>query len=259
MATSVFVFLFLIFFINGLQVSSSSSLNPEKVNVSVYYETLNHNSAHFIVSNLSKIFYNEVISITKIRLVPWGNDRVNKSTNAIVCENGPDECLLNAVTTCAIGKWSNVNTHYGLIDCIEFLVIEGNHKDWKTCFDKLGLPLKPVLDCIDNGNVTKLALEYANETAKLFPRQTLLPWVVVNNHSLKEDYKDYTAYVCKSYKGNRVHGCSSSKPPTLPVAEEKMLNNHRSAMTLSSLMELILLQHRTIDNKQRTIFCQRVY
>lgn len=49
------------------------------------------------------------------------------------------------------------NKYYGFIYCIEFLAIEGRHKDWQTCFNTLGLPAKPVLDCYKSGNGTKVS------------------------------------------------------------------------------------------------------
>ncbi|KAB2612045.1 gamma-interferon-inducible lysosomal thiol reductase-like [Pyrus ussuriensis x Pyrus communis] len=84
------------------------------------------------------------------------------------------------------------NKHFALIYCIEFLVIEGRHKEWQTCFSSLGLPLKPVLDCYKSANATKLEQKYANETMHLSPSLKFVPWL---------DYENFATYVCKAYKG----------------------------------------------------------
>ncbi|XP_041023833.1 gamma-interferon-responsive lysosomal thiol protein-like [Juglans microcarpa x Juglans regia] len=179
-----------------------SATDSQKVNLSLYYDTLCPFCATFIVKNLTGVFYEDLINIINLRLVPWGNSYINKSSNGIVCQHGPDECILNILEACAIDVLQNVNKHYALIYCFEFLAIEGRQKDWKSCFTSLGLPKKPVLDCYISGNGTKLVQKYADETARLNPPHTFVPWVVVNNHPLQEEYQNFAAYICKAYKGN---------------------------------------------------------
>ncbi|KAL5806840.1 hypothetical protein ACOSQ4_029573 [Xanthoceras sorbifolium] len=144
-------------------------------------------------------------------LVPWGNAYINNSS--IVCKHGPDQCLLNTIEACAINGYNDVNKYFGLISCIELLAIEGRQMAWQTCFSYLGLPLKPVMDCYNSRNGTKLELQYGRETAHLVPPHTLLPWVVVNNQPIRDDYENYTTYVCKAYKGQKApNACKSSLP-----------------------------------------------
>ncbi|GAV73596.1 GILT domain-containing protein [Cephalotus follicularis] len=192
--------------VSSSHMKVSSFVDSQKVNVSLYYETLSPNCTDFIVNNLTRVFDNNLISIINLRLVPWGNAYINKSNNNIVCEHGPYECQLNTVAACAIDSWHGVNTHYGLIYCIELLAIEGRYKEWQSCFDSYGLPKKPVLDCSNSANGTKLELAYANETTHLNPPHTFLPWVIVNNQPIRDDYMNFEAHVCKSYKGS-VPGC----------------------------------------------------
>ncbi|KAG6697726.1 hypothetical protein I3842_09G215900 [Carya illinoinensis] len=137
---------------DSLKVSATYS---QKVNLSLYYDTLCPFCATFIVKNLTGVFYEDLINIINLRLVPWGNSYINKSSNSIVCQHGPDECILNTLEACAIDVLQNVNKHYALIYCFEFLAIEGREKDWKSCFNSLGLPKKPVLDCYISGNGTR--------------------------------------------------------------------------------------------------------
>ncbi|KAB2630447.1 gamma-interferon-inducible lysosomal thiol reductase-like [Pyrus ussuriensis x Pyrus communis] len=116
-------------------------------------------------------------------------------------EHGPDECRLDSLEACAIDVLHDVNKHFALIYCIEFLAIEGRHKEWQTCFSSLGLPLKPVLDCYKSANATKLELKYANETAHLSLPLKFVPWLVLNNQPIGNDYENFASYVCKAYKG----------------------------------------------------------
>ncbi|OIW00857.1 hypothetical protein TanjilG_12798 [Lupinus angustifolius] len=85
-------------------------------------------------------------------------------------QNGPDECQLNSLETCALNIWPDVNKQYALIYCFEFLVIEGRSKKWHNCFDQLDLPEDPILNCLITGNGT-------------------------------QDFANFTYYVCKAYRG----------------------------------------------------------
>lgn len=68
---------------DSLKVSATYS---QKVNLSLYYDTLCPFCATFIVKNLTGVFYEDLINIINLRLVPWGNSYINKSSNSIVCQ-----------------------------------------------------------------------------------------------------------------------------------------------------------------------------
>ncbi|XP_065854046.1 gamma-interferon-responsive lysosomal thiol protein-like [Euphorbia lathyris] len=183
-----------------------------KVNLSVYYETLCPACANFIVRNLMTIFNNGLTEIINLRMVPWGNAHITTVNGTVVCQNGFEECKLNTIQACAVNVWHDVNKYYALIYCMEFLVIEGQHQNWQTCFSSLGLSIKPVVDCYNNGTGAKLDNLYGYETAHLNPPQTFMPWVVVNNRPLGNDYNNFTAYVCNTYKGNIIPNACKQNP-----------------------------------------------
>lgn len=174
--------------------------SSQKVHVSVYYDSLSLPCATFNVKNLQDIFYKDLINIVNLHLVPWASAHVIKTNNSIICQKGPDECMLNTLEACAINIW-NVDKSYALINCFEFLAIEGRHQNWKGCFIELGLPIQPILNCYNSGNATELAQKYINEIALLDPPPTILPWVVVNNQPIREEYENLISYVCKAYRG----------------------------------------------------------
>jgi hypothetical protein len=94
--STVFFFFFLSFFLSPSNAFSSypnddnrpkiSAVGFQKVNLSLYYDTLCPSCATFIVKNLAGVFDKDLITITNLRLVPWGNSFVNKSNNGIVCQ-----------------------------------------------------------------------------------------------------------------------------------------------------------------------------
>ncbi|XP_073289222.1 gamma-interferon-responsive lysosomal thiol protein-like isoform X1 [Primulina huaijiensis] len=199
---------------NSLLEDSSVLDSEDKVNLSVYYESLCPFCANFIVNHLVKVFQTDLISIVNLRLVPWGNTQISPN-NSWICQHGADECQLDVVEACAINKWPTVETHFKFIYCVETLHLMNRHTDWQSCFGSTGLDPKPLENCYNSGlgykNVMQLEKVYADETAGLNPRHRFVPWVVVNNQPLQEDFQRFVDYICKTYRGNKTpEACKSS-------------------------------------------------
>ncbi|KAL9303816.1 hypothetical protein ACSQ67_021079 [Phaseolus vulgaris] len=190
----------------SLSVGNGANINPpyahQKVNLSVYYDSLCQSCALFIIKDLRNIFDSNLISVMNLRLVPWANAYINNTKNSISCQNGPDECELNALESCVLNLWHKVDIQYELISCFEFLAIRGTINRWKeNCLDQLGLPKELFLNCFNMGNGTQLGITYINQISQLHPPPSLLPWVMVNNEPVGKDYANFAHYVCKAYRG----------------------------------------------------------
>ncbi|KAM1799006.1 hypothetical protein ACFX1T_033003 [Malus domestica] len=110
MATSTYLF-FTLIIASSLCSFGVSRVEPQKVTLSVYHETQCPYCATFIVKNLARIFDNGLITILNLRL------------------HGPDVCKLNSLEACALDVLQDVNKHFALIYCIEFLVMrEGTRR-----------------------------------------------------------------------------------------------------------------------------------
>ncbi|KAI9115888.1 hypothetical protein K1719_012818 [Acacia pycnantha] len=173
----------------------------ERVNLSVYFESLSEPCATFIIKNLVEIFNKDLINIVNLQLIPWANASISNINNTISCQNGPDECRLNSVEACVLNVTNDVNKQYALIYCFEFLALEGRHEKWQNCFNQLGLPEKPYLDCFNAGNGTLLGRDYVSQVSRLSSPFKFLPWVLVNDKPLEKDYEKFVTHVCKAYKG----------------------------------------------------------
>ncbi|CAI9107044.1 OLC1v1006316C1 [Oldenlandia corymbosa var. corymbosa] len=143
--------LFILSLITFTSLVSATSSSSEKVTLELYYETLCPYCANLIVNYLYKIFDTGIIDITNLKLIPYGNAKIKPPNSTIVCQHGPDECLLNTIEACAIDTWPDVNEHFPFVYCVESLIYEGKRTEWETCFEKLGLDPKPVNDCYKNG------------------------------------------------------------------------------------------------------------
>ncbi|KDP22842.1 hypothetical protein JCGZ_00429 [Jatropha curcas] len=175
--SSPLIFVFFLLLTNYFASPSASISSENAVTLSLYYETLCPYCADFIVNHLVK--------------------------------HGPNECFLNAIEACAITIYPDVETHFRLIHCIERLSLENKLNEWVNCFEMAGLGKEPI-DCYTSGYGNVLEQQFAAETAQLNPQHRFVPWVVVNNQPLQEDFKNFVGYVCKAYQGTQVpEACKS--------------------------------------------------
>ncbi|OIT06852.1 PREDICTED: gamma-interferon-inducible lysosomal thiol reductase-like [Nicotiana attenuata] len=201
------VSIFLACFLCFTQISPISC--GEKVSLTLYYESLCPYCSNFIVNYLPKVFKNGLIDVVDLKLVPWGNTKI-QANNTFKCQHGKAECFLDTVEACAIDAWPDLNEHFPFIYCVESLVYHKNYTQWETCFEKLNLKAKLVKDCVGSGRGKELELRYAAETNALQPPHKYVPWVVVDGQPLYDEYMDFISYICKAYKGAPVPGCSST-------------------------------------------------
>ncbi len=104
----------------------------DKVNFSLYYETLCPYCRQFIVSQVSKA-YETILDIVNITIVPYGNahETYEPSTQLYeyVCQHGADECVGNLIHVKSPTIFSELNFFF-LDLCFEFL-----SKNW-TIYSK---------------------------------------------------------------------------------------------------------------------------
>lgn len=186
-----------------------SDPNDQKVDLTLYYETLCPYCSYFIAHDMVRLFTSGLISIVNLRLVPWGNAIV-ESSGYFQCQHGSGECLLNTVEACAVDAYPDTYNHYFLIQCIESLAYQKREAEWLSCFDQVSLDSKPIFDCYNQGNGRRLELQYADETNQLNPPHAYVPWVLVNNQPLREDYQNFVTYICKAYRGTSIPAACSS-------------------------------------------------
>ncbi|KAM5560508.1 gamma-interferon-responsive lysosomal thiol protein-like [Rosa sericea] len=192
--------------------------SSQKVDLTIYYDTLSPYCEEFIVYELPKAFELELMHIINLRLVPYGNAYIQEPNNTISCQNGPAECYLNSIEACVISIWPDVvcsyfiisltvmqNKHFKFIHCVAWQNLgrlQLKEHAWKSCSKITMLSDKPVSNCYKSRYAKKLLLRYANETKHLDPPHTNVPWVVINKRPLYYDYKNFVSYVCEAYQGH---------------------------------------------------------
>ncbi|KAE8661028.1 putative Gamma-interferon-inducible lysosomal thiol reductase precursor [Hibiscus syriacus] len=219
---------------------SLSSLDHDHVTLSLYYETLCPYCASFISNDLVKVFRTDLYTIVNLRLVPWGNADVVGDT--IRCQHGEDECYLNAIDSCVIHLWPDVKKHFDFIRCTEeqrLSEVPVNSKEamWRNCSDQLGLRADMINKCYTTGLGIKLLLRYGNETANLNPPHEYVPWVVVNNHALKDDFENFVKYVCDAYQGDPKPEACKTQSSSVGSTLDKIAKNIHQGCYASEFLQ----------------------
>ncbi|KAI3750540.1 hypothetical protein L2E82_21181 [Cichorium intybus] len=198
----------------------------DKVKVSLYYEALCPYCSSFIVNQLGKALYQwNLISVVDLKMVPWGNTQFAPN-NAWICQHGPDECLIDIVEACAIDLLPQSGLRFELIKCIEELNLQGKHGEWKSCMDSLKINPQPITDCYKSRQGVDLELKFAEETNHLNPPHRFVPWVLVNDKPLQEDYQNFVAHICKAYDGhNKPKACEQQEIETYAFKEANSSNH----------------------------------
>ncbi|KAJ1419308.1 Gamma interferon inducible lysosomal thiol reductase GILT [Sesbania bispinosa] len=150
--------------------SHSSELNYAnvKVDVSLYYETLCPGSENFIVNELGNLFKSELMSIVNLHLVPYGNARI---------------------------------TDKGIVECQAGLLKDENSTIWNSCCKQLRLDSRIIEHCLSAHGV-ELIMRNGNETNRLYPPLTYVPWVLVDGQQII-DVQNLVHHVCNAYKGHQ--------------------------------------------------------
>ncbi|XP_023764295.1 gamma-interferon-responsive lysosomal thiol protein [Lactuca sativa] len=247
-ARLLFIFIICLFSVNTCSSSSSDFVEiipikeAEKVQVTVYYESLCPYCENFIVNYLIDVFTEGIDAIADVKLFPYGNAKVNANGN-ITCQHGEQECVFNTIEACAINAWPDVHDHFPFVFCVERYLYHDKADQWESCFQELSLDPKPVKDCYNSGYGNQLELQYAVDTNSLQPPKKYVPWVVVDGQPLYDDYIYIVNNICRAYKG-----------PTLPKACLRCLALSENRMISAPQDKLIPLHPVTYPESANPLF-----
>ncbi|TYI33385.1 hypothetical protein ES332_A04G129300v1 [Gossypium tomentosum] len=164
-------------------------------------------------------------------------------THSSLANHGEDECYLNTIHSCVIYYWPDVKKHFDFIRCTEQQsskkrLVKNRAAMWKQCSEKLGMSAHRINKCYTSGYGLKLLLQYANETAKLKPPHEYVPWVVVDNQPLKDDFENFVKYVCEAYKGADKPEACKTQATSVSSTHDKMANRIHPGCYASEIANL---------------------
>ncbi|XP_047997845.1 GILT-like protein 1 [Leguminivora glycinivorella] len=151
---------------------------PEKVLLSVYYESQCVDSKVFILKQLRPALQllNKHI---KLQLIPFGKSRsINYGEDGFECQHGPSECLGNIVQDCALNQMQHQSNLEQLAYVACEMETEAGSRGSFECVQKAGLRTELVDKCLNTRQGTGLQLD--SEYMTLLMRPKFIPTVAVN-------------------------------------------------------------------------------
>jgi len=188
-------------------VQVKSNIQGQKVNVTVFYETLCPDSRHFVLRQLYPT-WQKVPEIMDINYRPWGKAYFSQDgPYSFTCQHGPTECEGNIVHNCAV-KYVPEASLLPYINCM----MKDNYeplKIGKTCAEMLDIDW-PVIEKCSNGDEGKELMEQAgHESLGVKHHLSFIPTIALNDDYSNQRglLKNLLAGVCKKFNGPRPENC----------------------------------------------------
>lgn len=171
-----------------------ASSNP--VEVTLYAESLCPYCAAFIQDN-NHLILNDLADILSFHYVAYGNARLDQY-GALQCQHGSKECELNRVINCVQDLHPDQNQWLPFVVCLESDTDTENQPDEMviTCSKATALDPSPILSCAAGAKGDELEKKAAEETGKLIPQHTYVPWLVINGVAVGQDMDKMEKFVC---------------------------------------------------------------
>ncbi|CAF2982296.1 unnamed protein product [Rotaria sp. Silwood2] len=180
----------------------------DRVNLSIYYETLCPDCRQFITTQVWNT-YQSILDIVNITFVPYGNARElyrpETKLYQFYCQHGPEECYGNLIHTCVLNFYPKSEQHMPFIYCMEST--DGDVETVATqCAQKSTIDYDQITACTHSRLGNQLQHVYAVQTENLQPPHQYVPWITLNGEHTddmqKQAEKDLIELICKSYKGS---------------------------------------------------------
>lgn len=222
---------------------------PRPISVDVMAESLCIDCQRFFTKSLVPTYRTLGPSVMNLRVVPYGNSRMDPDQKTVTCQHGEAECDANVWEQCAVDQYPPT-VYMDFFECLESGVLPMGHRDERfdeSVFEQCAAATttaaskKKVTSAADKNPSTHLratAATVADNTssmdfaklkachdnpdtawsmqekyAKLTPADhTYVPWVLVDHQLIDVDQQDLLQAVCQAYtsKGGSHPACASS-------------------------------------------------
>ncbi|CAH2090288.1 unnamed protein product [Euphydryas editha] len=161
---------------------------PQKLLLSVYYESNCPDSKSFILKQLQPA-YHLLHEYVKLRFVPFGKSRsINYGDDGFECQHGSAECLGNMVQDCALHQMKAESDKNKLAYVACEMHSEAGSQGRLDCVEKSNLSSEQVEQCVTSGQGTILQLESEYFTSLVKPK--FVPTITINRE-FNQEMQDY--------------------------------------------------------------------
>jgi interferon gamma-inducible protein 30 len=194
-------------------VSASTSSSPA-VQVSVYVETLCIYSKKFFNDQLVTTYAQLGSQVMDLKIVVFGNARIDLTAKTLECQHGEAECDANAYDQCAVDIYPYPDRYLPYLTCLFNSLPMGKHIEpfskavFASCARHAALDAHALQQCRDD---PERVWELQKQAAAMNPSELdHVPWVELNG-SYMDLEQDLLASVCQLYmeSGGSHPACSS--------------------------------------------------
>lgn len=189
---------------------------PRKVQVGVYYESMNKESANYFISQL-KPFYHVLEDFVDIELIPYGNTKYDSSSETYNCSMGDRQCISNKFQAIVVDSYINkpnngdpvsgTNRAINFITCLAKSTIGNVFDALEICSNQNFKPDKyiTILEAIKENptEVQNILTQMRKKTEQFYTNNSLLriPLITINGKIDYNAFDDLVQESCAQYKG----------------------------------------------------------
>ncbi|KAB0794251.1 hypothetical protein PPYR_13871 [Photinus pyralis] len=153
----------------------------EKLQVSVYYESLCPDSIRFITKQLQPA-YKLIGSNLEVDLVPYGKASQYQQSGKWVfkCQHGPSECRGNMLQACGLATDKSQDQKVDFVYCVMKQWNPSGDQAIEQCSGKLGLKSDAIFQCANSAQGSDLLAKNGKQTHAVKPKITFIPTIVFN-------------------------------------------------------------------------------
>jgi len=158
-------------------------------------------------------------SIMDLKVVPYGNARIDLDAKKVTCQHGALECQANLYEMCGIHLNPNRDEWFPYYACLES---KGSGEGGggaavlaavDDCAAAAGIDAQAIHDCFNDDDLSwQLQVDAANVTAATNHKYT--PWVEVPTGTVLSNSDTLVKAVCKAYSGH-------PKPASCPKLDDE--------------------------------------
>ncbi|KAM3967571.1 gamma-interferon-inducible-lysosomal thiol reductase-like [Aphomia sociella] len=174
-------------------------LDEEKVNVSVYYETLCSNCKFFDNYRFKEVV-KKLTPYLNIRTYPYGKAKTTRTDDGKLifkCQHGPKECYGNKLHACALDIINNATAALLFNICMTDPADDNGSNDpaADACGKKMSINSSPIKECAKSDKGDELLEYYSKESEKV--HYNFVPYVLINRKIWKDTY--FLKEVCEAF------------------------------------------------------------
>nr|CAI5855706.1 unnamed protein product [Callosobruchus analis] len=160
---------------------SLQAVSMNKINVSVYYESLCMDSIEFLTTQFhpAYLIHGDKINVD---LVPFGKAKANNDSGRwnFTCQHGPRECYGNKIQACTISLWDQRKSTEFVV-CTMKSGDAASEENLYKCASENNITFSEIKHCAESAKGDELLAFNGYRTTSVRPPIRFVPTIIFNN------------------------------------------------------------------------------